>query len=134
MISSNLPENKTIFVVDDDEGVRELITLTLLKEGFRVDSVSTGKEALEKIKANNYDLIILDLMLPGYGGFEILRELQIEGKNNIPVVIITGKYIDRSTQEIIKMEPNVVEFVEKPIKINVFTAIVHKILKTIPKK
>ncbi|MCX7905739.1 MAG: response regulator [Elusimicrobiales bacterium] len=120
---------KIILIVDDDDGIRELLDITLRSEGFKTEKVSTGKEAIEKIKKNDYDLILLDLMLPGYGGFEILRELQIEGKSAIPVIIITGKYMDRTTKDMIKMEPNVVEFIEKPIKINILTSIVNKILK-----
>ncbi len=128
------PQTKTILIVDDEEGIRELLDVALKNENFKTEKISTGKEAIDKIKNNNYDLIILDLMLPGYGGFEILRELQIEGKTSIPVIVITGKYMDRSTKEMIKMEPNVVDFVEKPIKINAFTTLVHKILKTTPSR
>ncbi|MCX7641081.1 MAG: response regulator [Elusimicrobiales bacterium] len=129
-MSDKLPQNKLILIVDDEEGIRELLDIALKNEGFKTEKATTGKDAIEKIKNNNYDLILLDLMLPGYGGFEILRELQIEGKASIPVIIITGKYMDRSTKEMIKMEPNVVDLIEKPIKINIFISIVHKILKT----
>lgn len=128
------PQDKLILIVDDDEGIRELLDVALKNEGFKTDKAPTGKDAIEKIKTNNYDMILLDLMLPGYGGFEILRELQIEGKTSIPVIIITGKYMDRSTKEMIKMEPNVSEFIEKPIKINYFISLIHKILKTNPFK
>ncbi|MGC8867148.1 MAG: response regulator [Elusimicrobiales bacterium] len=128
------PESKTILIVDDDEAIRELLDVALKNEKFKTEKISTGKQAIERIKQKDYDLIILDLMLPGYGGFEILRELQIEGKTSLPVIVITGKYIDRSTKEMIKMEPNVVDFIEKPIKINLFIALIHKILKTNPTK
>lgn len=133
-MNTSRPEEKFILIVDDDEGVRDLIDIALKNEKFNTEKVSTGKEAVEKIKNKNYDLIILDLMLPGYGGFEILRELQIEGKTSIPVIIITGKYMDRTTKEIIKMEPNVADFLEKPIKLNVFISMIHRILKTNPLK
>lgn len=125
-----LPQNKSILIVDDDEGIRELLDVTIKAEGFKTEKAPTGKDAIDKIKQKDYDLIILDLMLPGYGGFEILRELQIEGKKSIPVIIITGKYMDRSTKEMIKMEPNVADFIEKPIKINILISTIHKILKT----
>ena len=71
-------------------------------------------------------------MLPKFGGFEILRELQNDETVNIPIVIITGRYTDRSTSEMIKQEPNVKDFVEKPVKPQALAAIVHKILKTQP--
>lgn len=133
-MNSQKPQDKLILIVDDDDGIRELLDVALKHDGFKTDKAPTGKDAIEKIKNNHYDMIILDLMLPGYGGFEILRELQIEGKSSIPVIIITGRYMDRSTKDMIKMEPNVVEFVEKPIKINYLVSLVHTILKTNPLK
>lgn len=127
------PAEKTILIVDDDEGIRDLLDFIVKKEGFKTEKASDGKTAIEKAKTLYPDLIILDLMLPGYGGFEILRELQMYETAKIPIIIITGKYMDRTTQEMIKMEPNVVDFVEKPIKTQVLTSLIHKILKTSPK-
>ena len=74
------------------------------------------EEALTKARAVNPDLILLDLMLPKFGGFEILRELQSDETGDIPIVIITGRYTDRSTSDMIKQEPNVRDFIEKPVK------------------
>lgn len=127
------PQDKLILIVEDDESIRELIEFIVKKEGFKVEKSSNGKEALEKARKINPDLIILDLMLPGYGGFEILKELQSYETANIPIIIVTGKYIDKTTSEMIKMEPNVKEFIQKPIKPNVLTLILHKILNTKPK-
>ncbi len=128
------PQDKLVLIVDDDDSIRELIDFIVKKEGFRTEKVSDGKTALEKAKNLNPDLILLDLMLPGYGGFEILRELQAYETASIPIVIITGRYADRTTVELIKQEPNVKEFVEKPIKVNLLSATIHKILKTRPIK
>jgi len=126
------PSQKTIFIVDDDDGVRELLELVVKKEGFKVETASDGKTALSKAKDINPDLIILDLMLPGYGGFEILREFQMYETAKIPIIIITGRYMDRTTQEMIKMEPNVIDFIEKPIKNQLLISLIHKTLKTSP--
>ena len=71
-------------------------------------------------------------MLPKFGGFEILRELQGDETGTIPIVIITGRYTDRSTSEMIKQEPNVRDFIEKPVKPQVLTSLVHKLLHTQP--
>jgi len=123
---------KLILIVDDDESVRDLLEFIVKKEGFRVETASDGQEAIEKAKKLFPDLILLDLMLPRYGGFEILRELQGDETSKIPIIIITGRYTDRSTSEMIKQEINVVEFIEKPVKTNVLAATLHKILKTTP--
>ncbi|GAB4032049.1 MAG: hypothetical protein Fur0012_10100 [Elusimicrobiota bacterium] len=126
------PQDKLVLIVDDDDSIRELLEFIVKKEGFRIEKASDGRSAIEKAKTLNPDLILLDLMLPGYGGFEILRELQAYETSSIPIIIITGRYADRTTVELIKQEPNVKEFVEKPIKVNVLSALIHKILKTKP--
>ena len=126
------PADKLVLIVDDDESVRELIEFIIKKEGFRIEKASDGEEALTKARAVNPDLILLDLMLPKFGGFEILRELQSDETGTIPIVIITGRYTDRSTSEMIKQEPNVRDFIEKPVKPQVLTALVHKLLHTQP--
>jgi len=128
------PADKLILIVDDDDSVRELIEFIVKKEGFRVEKAADGEEALKKARSVSPDLILLDLMLPKFGGFEILRELQGDETDSIPIVIITGRYTDRSTSEMIKQEPNVRDFIEKPVKPQVLTAVIHKLLHTQPKK
>jgi DNA-binding response OmpR family regulator len=126
------PADKLVLIVDDDESVRDLIEFIVKKEGFRIEKAADGEEALSKAKAVNPDLILLDLMLPKYGGFEILRELQADETAGIPIVIITGRYTDRSTSDMIKQEPNVREFIEKPVKPQILTSLMHKLLHTQP--
>lgn len=128
------PADKLVLIVDDDESVRELIEFIVKKEGFRTEKAADGEEALNKARAVNPDLILLDLMLPKFGGFEILRELQADETGSIPIVIITGRYTDRSTSDMIKQEPNVRDFIEKPVKPQVLTALIHKLLRTQPAK
>ncbi|MDA8242560.1 MAG: response regulator [Elusimicrobia bacterium] len=126
------PADKLVLIVDDDDSVRELIEFIVKKEGFRIEKAADGEEALSKAKAVNPDIILLDLMLPKFGGFEILRELQADETGSIPIVIITGRYTDRSTSDMIRQEPNVREFIEKPVKPQILTSLLHKILKTQP--
>ena len=126
------PADKLVLIVDDDESVRELLEFIVKKEGFRIEKASDGEEALTKARAVNPDIILLDLMLPKYGGFEILRELQTDETSGIPIVIITGRYTDRSTSDMIKQEPNVRDFIEKPVKPQILTSLIHKLLKTQP--
>ncbi len=126
------PADKLVLIVDDDDSVRELIEFIVKKEGFRIEKAADGEEALSKAKAVNPDIIRLDLMLPKFGGFEILRELQADETGSIPIVIITGRYTDRSTSDMIRQEPNVREFIEKPVKPQILISLLHKILKTQP--
>ncbi|MBI5630949.1 MAG: response regulator [Elusimicrobia bacterium] len=126
------PQDKLVMVIDDDESVRELLEFIVVKEGFKVCSASDGEEGVNKIQELIPDLVILDLMLPRYGGFEVLRQLQTGATAGIPIVVITGRYTDRTTAEMIRQESNVMDFLEKPIKPQVLGVTLHKILKTAP--
>lgn len=124
--------DKLVMIVDDDDSVRELLEFVVKKEGFRVDTAADGEEGIRKIQKLLPNLIILDLMLPRYGGFEVLRQLQQGDTARIPIVIITGRYTDRTTSEMIRQESNVMDFLEKPIKPAILGTTLHKILKTRP--
>ena len=123
------PWAKLILIVDDDESILELLEFLVLKEGFRVEKAADGKDVVKKTRALKPDLILLDLMLPNCNGFEILRELQEEETSDIPIVVITGRHPDRSMVETIKQEPNVKDYMEKPVKHQAFAATLHKLLK-----
>lgn len=109
---------KLILIIDDDEGVRDLLSFALKKASYRVELAEDGEVGLTKARALRPDLLILDLMLPRYGGFELLRELQTGDMAKTPIIIVTGRYTDRSTTDLIRQESNVLELMEKPIKIN----------------
>jgi DNA-binding response OmpR family regulator len=126
------PSEKLVVIIDDDDSVRELLEFIVQKEGFRTDTAIDGEAGLNKIAEVKPDLVILDLMLPRYGGFEVLRQLQNGDTARIPIVIVTGRYTDRTTAEMIRQESNVMDFLEKPIKAGVLSNALHKILKTQP--
>lgn len=126
------PEEKLILIVDDDELIWDLLYYTVRKEGFRTEKATDGAEALNKARQLRPALILLDLMLPKCGGFEILRELQEDDTADIPIVIISGRCLDRSTSEMLKRERNVKDFLEKPVKPEVLAALLHNLLKTRP--
>jgi CheY-like chemotaxis protein len=122
-------DKKLVLVVDDDEGVRELMQFLVTREGFRVELAGDGEEALRRVEALSPDLILLDLMLPRYGGFELLRQLQASGLARIPIIVVTGRYTDRTTAEMIRQESNVVEFLEKPVKPQVLSQALSRALR-----
>lgn len=122
--------NKHILVVDDDDSVCELLKFVLGREGFNVTLARDGEMALREAHAVSPDLILLDLMLPRYGGFEVLRQLQKPDTAQIPIIVFTGRYTDRSTQDLIRGETNVVDFLEKPLNTVALTTRIHTLLKT----
>jgi len=126
------PKDKLVLLVDDDESILDLLEHVVKKEGFRVERAADGTEAVRKVEAVTPDAIVLDFMLPGMGGFEVLKELQMGDARSTPIVVITGRRIDRQTIDMVRQEPNVREYIEKPIKPAVLAAVLHKILKTRP--
>lgn len=125
------PDEKTklVLIIDDDDGVRDLLTFLVKKEGFRAEVAVDGEDGVQKVERSRPDLILLDLMMPRYGGFEVLRQLQGSDLSRIPIVIITGRYTDRSTADMIRQESNVVDFLEKPLKPAILVATLSRLLK-----
>jgi DNA-binding response OmpR family regulator len=78
-----------ILIVDDDVNICERVRLYLEKEGYIVETCNKGSEAIEKFKAFTPNLVILDIMLPGIDGFEVLR--LIRNISNIPVIMLSAK-------------------------------------------
>lgn len=126
------PREKLVLIVDDDESLLDLVEHVVQKEGFRTDRAMDGNEALKKANAMMPDLIILDFMLPGLAGYEVLRELQAAGNGNIPVIVMTGRNVDRKTVELVRHESNVKEFMQKPLRPAILAATLHNVLKTRP--
>ena len=82
---------KTILIVEDDKFLRELIAKKLIKENFEVSEAIDGEEGIKKIKEEKPDLILLDLILPGIDGFEVLSQMKKESTlASIPVIILSN--------------------------------------------
>ena len=81
-----------ILVVDDEEDILELVTYNLAREGYKVTGAPSGEDALRKVRSEAFDLIVLDLMLPGMDGLEVAKSLKKDQKTgNIPIVMLTAK-------------------------------------------
>lgn len=126
------PKDKLVLIVDDDESILDLMEHVVKKEGFRVERGCDGQEAVQKAQQLSPDLIILDFMLPGMGGYEVVKELQGGDTVRIPILVVTGRHLDRQSIEMVKHEGNVREFMEKPIKPVLLGAALHKLLRTRP--
>ena len=81
-----------ILVVEDERDIAALIAYHLTKEGYRVRTAEGGQEALEAVAAERPDLMLLDVMLPGYSGYEVLAEVRrLQGLSEMPVIILTAR-------------------------------------------
>jgi len=125
------PQSKNILVVDDDPDVCTMLEMTLQAEGFKTKGAHDGRDIVNVATEFNAHLIVSDVMMPGGGGYELLRMLQSDpGTRDIPVVLITGATFNDSTRKMMFQEPNVKEFFEKPIKPALLTAKIHFLLNT----
>lgn len=104
-----------ILIAEDDKELRLLFQSALVKSGYIVKGVSDGKEALDELDKNYYDLIISDIMMPVMDGYELVRNLR-ECGNNIPIMMITAK--DAFDDMKMGFAYGTDEYMVKPININ----------------
>ncbi|HEX6309732.1 MAG TPA: response regulator transcription factor [Longimicrobiales bacterium] len=102
-----------ILVVEDERDIAALVAYHLTKEGYRVRTAEGGQEALEAVSADRPDLVVLDLMLPGFSGYEVLLELRRNGDTaDVPVVVLTAR---RDESDRVKgLELGADDYVTKP--------------------
>src|SRR5690349_11356350 len=83
----------SILVVDDDADIRTLIEAVLETAGYEVALAADGKEALNKLKRRSYDLVVLDIMMPGMSGYEVLEQIRaMPSRASTPVIVVTAKH------------------------------------------
>ena len=101
---------KKILVVDDEKPISDIIKFNLEKEGYEVVVAFDGEEALEKVEAENPDLIILDLMLPKVDGLEVAK--RVRAKHTTPIIMVTAK--DSELDKVLGLELGADDYVTKP--------------------
>jgi len=105
---------KKILTVDDDPHNRKLMETLLRAEGYEVRCVSSGKAALDAIATDAPDLILLDLMMPGMDGFEVLRRMKTDPvARRIPVIVVTA--VDEASSRARLAAAGIAEVVTKPV-------------------
>jgi phosphoserine phosphatase RsbU/P len=120
----------SLLLVDDDEFNREIIRPRLERRGYRVDTANDGLTALAQIKERSYDLILLDIMMPGMDGVQVLKELrEFRSRAQLPVIMVTAR--DNSQDIVDALRDGANDYVTKPIDPEVLLARVgtHVILK-----
>ena len=116
-----------IMVVDDDQNIQLVLKYRLEKEGYQVLLAGDGVDALEKVKAEQPDLIILDLTMPRMGGFGFLEEMRSNDKaNSVPVIVLTAYGYESNRAK--SLELGAVEFMAKPFSPRQLVSEVWKIL------
>ncbi|MBP3718270.1 MAG: response regulator transcription factor [Eubacterium sp.] len=102
--------NYKILVADDEAEIRSLLKLYLENEGYSVVEAVDGLEAMEKLKSDKPDLCVLDIMMPGMDGYQVLRKLRED--SNIPVIILSAK--DADSEKILGLNLGADDYIAKP--------------------
>jgi DNA-binding response OmpR family regulator len=115
-----------ILVIDDDAAVTSLLKRGLSYEGFAVETAKSGIEGLAIARERPADLVILDVMMPGLGGFEVLQRLRV-ADDNLPVLMLTAK--DAPDDQVQGLEAGADDYVIKPFTFEVLLARVRSLLR-----
>lgn len=116
-----------VLIIDDDEELCELVSEYLAVEGFDIDVVNDGASGLEAARSGNYDLAILDVMLPKMNGFEVLKNLRTD--STLPVLMLTARGEDM--ERIVGLESGADDYLPKPFNPRELVARLRAILRRV---
>ena len=115
-----------ILVIEDEEAIREGLIDVLVFHGYEVESSATGPEGLEKALTGKFDLILLDIMLPGMDGFEICDRIRAEDRDQ-PIIMLTAKTSDEEIIQGLKLGAD--DYVPKPFSIQQLVLRIEAVLR-----
>lgn len=121
-------EQRTILVVDDDQGLRELIRISLEHEGYRVIQAANGLECLSAVREQQPDLVILDVMMPEMDGLEACSRLREFSR--VPVLMLTAKV--QSIDIVTGLDKGADDYLIKPFNMDELTARIRALLRRVP--
>ena len=115
-----------LLVADDERSMRELLELVFKREGHQVTTVSNGREALEALQKNTYELLITDVKMPDLGGIELLKAAR-EQAPEMMVIMMTAFATINSAREAFKLGAD--DFIQKPFDVDEFKLVVRKAIE-----
>ena len=117
-----------ILVVDDEQDILELVSYNLQKEGFHIETSLNGEDALQKIRSDRFDLVLLDLMLPGMQGMELCRTLKSDDTTaSMPIIMLTAK--SEELDKVLGLEMGADDYITKPFSPRELIARVKAVLR-----
>lgn len=123
----NMADKQKILIVDDDNNIAELVSLYLIKECFDTQIANDGEEALAAIQNYQPDLVVLDIMLPGMSGYDVLRELR--KTSNLPVIMLSAK--GETFDKVLGLELGADDYVMKPFDTKELVARIKAVLQSL---
>ena len=122
-----------LLIVEDEKQICDAVAKSLYDAGYEVDTCYDGEEALEYILTENYDLIVLDLNLPGMDGMEILKKLKTSGRTkDIPVIMVTAKGAEYD--KVMGLDAGADDYVTKPFGMMELVSRIRAVLRRTSKK
>jgi DNA-binding response OmpR family regulator len=119
------PDTPRILLVDDEQAVQKLLAFPLHQEGYEVIAATTGQEALDRFRENEFDLVVLDIMLPQVDGFEVCRQLR--AKSSVPIIMLTAKADE--FDKVLGLELGADDYITKPFSMREFRSRVKAVLR-----
>lgn len=117
-----------ILVVDDDPQIRRVMRMTLTGQGYEVDDVKDGESALERVREQRFDLVLLDMNMPGIGGLETCRE--IRGQSDVAIIMLTVR--DTETDKVESLDAGADDYITKPYNAPELLARIRATLRRTP--
>ncbi|MEJ7750084.1 MAG: response regulator transcription factor [Thermoleophilaceae bacterium] len=114
-----------ILLVDDEQSLQTLLAFPLRKEGYEVVSALDGQEALDRLRETNFDLVVLDLMLPKVDGFEVCR--QVRARSSVPIIMLTAR--TEEIDKVLGLELGADDYITKPFSVREFRSRVKAVLR-----
>jgi two-component system response regulator CpxR len=127
MESQTISKSESILVIDDDVEFCKLVTRFLTQEGFEIQSVNAGTPGAEEALSGNHALVVLDVMMPGVNGFDVLR--RIRAQSRIPVLMLTAK--GDALDRVLGLEMGADDYLPKPFNPQELAARIRAILRRV---
>lgn len=122
--------NKRLLIIEDEADIAEMVAIRLRKEGFLVETAENGMTGLNKLTQGDYDAVILDLMLPGLGGMEILRRMRADRRlDTVPVIILSAKGDEGDI--VAGLELGADDYLTKPFRMAILVARINALLRRV---
>ncbi|MBL8209658.1 MAG: response regulator transcription factor [Bryobacterales bacterium] len=121
----NQVAGRKVLVIEDDQEILDLLRPSLVLEGFAVDTATSGEAGLDLLRATTFDLVLLDVMLPGINGFETLRRIRAEFPTPVIMLTARGAEVDR----IVGLEIGADDYIAKPFSFRELVARMQAVLR-----
>jgi two-component system, OmpR family, response regulator len=121
-----LPDRSArILLVDDEQSIQTLLSYPLRKEGYDVVQAADGREALDRFEEGQFDLVVLDLMLPKVDGLEVCRQLR--SRSAVPIIMLTAK--SEEIDKVVGLELGADDYITKPFSLREFSSRIKAALR-----